>query len=85
MVGFAALASNGNFFTGCFGSDGLRHTRNDLFQSETETASKGVANQIYRVRHVSVYKNSASTFCMSVFLPKQEQKVRTAHFGGLII
>ncbi|KAK2545555.1 hypothetical protein Q9966_000655 [Columba livia] len=33
-----------------FKSDGLRHTHNDLFQSEMETASKGVANEIRGMR-----------------------------------
>lgn len=87
MVGFAVLVPNGNLFAGYFKSDGLRHTHNDLFQSETETASKGVANDIYRMRHVSVYKSSI----LHVYLPAKKlkqmkkKKVKAAHFGGLII
>lgn len=71
IVGFAALASNGNLFAGYFKSDGLRRTHNDLFQSETETASKGVANEIYRMRRLSVYKSSVGTI-LHLYLPAKK-------------
>lgn len=71
IVGFTALASNGNLFAGYFTSDELRRTHNDLFQPETETASNGVANEIYRMRHVSVYNSSVGTI-LHVYLPAQK-------------
>lgn len=86
LVGFTALASNGNLFAGYFRNDGLRHTHNDLFQSGAETASKGVADEIYGMGLVSIYKSSAGAI-LHVYLPakKLKKKVKTAHFGGLII
>lgn len=73
IVGFIALASNGNLFAGYFRNDGLRHTHNDLFQSGTETASKGVADEIYGMGCVTVYKSSVGTI-LHVYLPAKKLK-----------
>lgn len=75
-VGFTALASNGNLFAGYFRNDGLRHTHNDLFQSGAETASKGVADEIFGMGRVSVYKSSVGTI-LHVYLPAKKFKKKS--------